>query len=254
MLQTLDRGLAIMKYLSMNNSASVSEIANVFHIPKSTASRILSTLAHHSIVSQNETDRRYRLGIGAMLFASQLFNEYWFLEAYRPLMRQVMDATGAMVHLAAWNGDKAYTVDLVRRKEHAALRSIVMPGISAAMCSTAVGKVFLAYVPEEKQRALLEQMENESITARTLPQADCLRNELVMIRAKGYALEIEETQTKVYSMAVPVFDQQAGIRFALAITSGRNIAASQERIDYYLYIMRQCADKMRKIINGATGL
>lgn len=254
MLQTLDRGLAIMKYLSMNNSASVSEIANVFNIPKSTASRILSTLAYHGVACQNETDRRYRLGIGAMLFASQMFNENRLLEAYRPLMRQVMDATGEMVHLAAWNGGEVYTVDLVRRREHAAMRGVAMPGMPASMYTTAAGKVLLAHADEARQQALLEQMESMQHAARTSPRADRLRDELALIREQGFALELEENQAKVYSMAVPVFDQQSGVRFALAITSGRNIAASQDKADYYLHVLRQCADKMRRKIDSDTGL
>ena len=249
MLQTLDRGLAIMKYLTMSNSASVSEIANVFNIPKSSASRILSTLAYHGMVCQNEMDRRYRLGVGAMMFASQMLNENRLLEAYRPLMRQVMDATGDMVHLAAWNGGEAYTVDLVRRREHAAMRTIAMPGAPVSLYSTAAGKVLLAYAPGEKQQEQLEKME----TAQHAVPAESLRAGLALVREQGFALETEENQAKVCSVAVPVFDQQSGVRFALAVTSSRNIAASRDKVDYYLHVLRQCADKMRRKINSDAG-
>ena len=254
MLQTLDRGLAILKYLATNNSASVSEIASVFKIPMSTASRIVSTLVYHDMACQRGSDKRYRLGVGVMMFGSQMLNENRLLEEYRPLMRQVMETTGEMVHLAGWCGTQVYTMDLLRSKEHAGVKNIAMPGMAVPLHSSAAGKLMLAYLPDDVREEKLGTMEYPTYTDNTVIGPDSLRAELQSIRESGYAVEREETQRRVYSAAIPVFDQQGRIRYALALTSGRNILASQDKIDYYLRVMEQCAEKMKKKINSGSVL
>lgn len=254
MLQTLDRGLAIMKYLAINNSASVSEIANVFAIPKSTASRIVSTLAHHDMACQRDSDKRYKLGVGVMMFGSQMLNENRLLEEYRPLMRQVMEITGEMVHLAGWYGKRVYTLDSLRGKEHASMRNIAMPGMPVSMHSASVGKLMLAFAPDDIREEMLASIEYPSYTSNTITDPEVLRKELYNIREQGYAVEREEIHQRVFSVAIPVFDHHGQVRFALALTSGRNILTPQEKIDYYLRVMEQCADKMKRKINSGSSI
>lgn len=243
MLQTLDRGLTIMKYLAMNNSVSVSEIASTFNIPKSTASRIISTLAHHGFACQRGADKRYKLGIGMLMFGSQMLNDNRLLEEYRPLMRQVQEMTGEMIHLAVWYGSQVYTVELIRGKEHASMRNVAVPGMPVPLYDSAAGKLLLAFLPEEEQQVILEKMDGA--------QCDAIKEELRCIRAREYTVEQEETQPRVFSAAIPVYDPRGTVRFALALTSGRNFLQQQEKTEYYLQVMRQCADKMKKKINSS---
>lgn len=245
-MQSLDRGLAIMKYLSNRNSVSVSEIASTFNITKSTASRIMSTLANHDIASQNGVNKKYRLGIGTLMFSSQMLNENLVLETFRPVMRHLMEATGEMLHLCAWNGSQVYMLDQMRGKNHSGVRSAVLPGMAAPVYCSAAGKVLLAYRPEEEQRALLEQTDVVAYTDMTLTDREEILEELRTIREKGYALEREEMQGRVFSMAVPIFGSQEDIKYSLGLTSNKDFTQCQEKLEYYFSVLRMNAKKIQE--------
>ena len=62
-IQSLARGLKIMELLAASTDAvSVTELADELGIDKSSASRLVQTLANHGYAEQDAQSRRYRLG------------------------------------------------------------------------------------------------------------------------------------------------------------------------------------------------
>jgi DNA-binding IclR family transcriptional regulator len=84
--------------------------------------------------------------------------------------------------------------------------------------STGVGKVLLAYQPEGVLAPYLAAPDLPRYTAQTITSSTRLRQELFRIRARGYAIDNEEQEVGVYSLAVPVRDSYGRVIAALGIS------------------------------------
>jgi DNA-binding IclR family transcriptional regulator len=104
-------------------------------------------------------------------------------------------------------------------------------GSRLPMHATGVGKVLLAYAPEETRVAVFEHLTR--ITPYTITQPGRLREQLRRVHADGYATTSEEMSLGACSVAVPVSDRTgevvAAIGFVVANLRqrGRLLAALQ---------------------------
>jgi DNA-binding IclR family transcriptional regulator len=89
---------------------------------------------------------------------------------------------------------------------------------------TSTGKAMLAQLPEAELHQLLPDETLERITVRSIGSRAKLEAELSRIRAQGYAVNREESEEGVASVAVPIPTQAPGLRLAL------NAAAPQHRL------------------------
>ena len=83
---------------------------------------------------------------------------------------------------------------------------------------TGLGKVLLAYQPEGGSAPSLPSPDQPRCTAGTTPSPTSLRQELVRIRAYGYAIDNEEQEGGVYTLAVPVHQTSGRVIAALGIS------------------------------------
>ena len=60
-VQSIERAFAVLGTLA-NGPIGVTEVADRTDLPKSTAARLLASLAHEGVVEQIPGDTRYRLG------------------------------------------------------------------------------------------------------------------------------------------------------------------------------------------------
>jgi IclR family mhp operon transcriptional activator len=62
-IRALKRGLDALTVLNLRNGATVTEVAQEIHLPRTTVYRILETLCNAGFVVRDGTDDRYRLTI-----------------------------------------------------------------------------------------------------------------------------------------------------------------------------------------------
>jgi DNA-binding IclR family transcriptional regulator len=94
---------------------------------------------------------------------------------------------------------------------------------------TSTGKVLLAELAEPELRQLLPDERLQRITSRSIGSRAELEAELSRIRERGYAINREESEEGVASVAVPIPTRAPGLRLAL------NAAAPQNRLDSTQY-------------------
>jgi DNA-binding IclR family transcriptional regulator len=94
---------------------------------------------------------------------------------------------------------------------------------------TSTGKVMLAQLSQPELRQLLPDEQLERITSRSIGSRTELETELYRIRERGYAVNREESEEGVASVAVPIPARAPGLRLAL------NAAAPQNRLNSSRY-------------------
>jgi DNA-binding IclR family transcriptional regulator len=115
-------------------------------------------------------------------------------------LHDLYGTTLATVHLAVRDGLEVLYVE--RLAGHVSVPVVSRVGSRLPMHATGVGKVLLAYAPEEVRLEVLQNLTR--VTAYTVTQPARLLEQLRRVRAEGYATTGEEMSLGACSVAVPV--------------------------------------------------
>ena len=212
-MKTLRNAVQALEILARSESDTpVSEIAAALGLPKSSASRLMSSLRDGGLVLQDPRTRRYRAGPLA-----------WELGArYRPPGSEMSLFTESMAHLSETTGFTAWLAVLagidiiVLRHRHGTtpVQFTVRPGQRLPAHSTAIGKALLARLAERTLANLFAD-KRRSYTDTTIGSQEELLRELQQIRETGIAYSKQETFTGVHAIGVclqgPASDTALGL-------------------------------------------
>jgi len=232
-IQALAKGLKILNLLEHARSGmGTTEIANQLSIDKSSASRLLHTLANYGFVEQDENSARYLLGPQLLTLGQRLLNRITLRDHARPYLHELVDKTGECAHLAIQAQRQALYIDQV--ESTAALRVESEIGTLSPLHCTALGKVMLAFaegrMPEELQ----------PFTHRTVTDRSTLQAQLTQTAARGYAIDDEEYNYGVRCVAATVYDHRGALVGAIGI-SGPAGRVTLERIDEFGSVVKETA-------------
>jgi IclR family transcriptional regulator, acetate operon repressor len=213
-VQSVSRALSILEELADEGDLGVTEVGRRLGVHKATASRLLSTLAEYGLVQRDATTDKYRLGIGLMHLAGSAQAGLDLVQQARPVLETLAERTRETVNLGVLDGDRVMHIDQI-----AGTRSIVSVswvGRRTPPHATANGKVLLAALPvAELERRLAAPL--EARTANTIVDPARLREQLVGVRARGYAQTIEELEEGLNAVAAPVRRSDGEVMAAVSV-------------------------------------
>jgi DNA-binding IclR family transcriptional regulator len=191
---------------------TLSEMGRRAGLPLATAHRLTAELAAWGALERRPSGeyvigrRLWDLGLLAPVQAD-------LRQAASPFLHDLYGATLATVHLAVRDGTEVLYVD--RLAGHVSVPVVSKIGSRLPMHATGVGKVLLAYAPEEVRAAALEKLTR--VTAYTITQPARLLDQLRRIRIEGFATTGEEMSLGACSVAVPVRGPDGEVIAALGI-------------------------------------
>lgn len=243
MVQALSRGLKILEILSENGMMTVSEMAKVLQVDKSTVSRLVETLRYHDMVQLNKSARKYQLGLRILNLGTSLQSSLNVIDIARPIIHDVSEELNQSVHLAAFNNTMAYVIDQTVRSSAYSLAANI--GMIEPMHASSVGKCILAYRREEKLTQMLEQYEFTKYTERTIINKEDLMQELALIRKQGFAVDDEEVADGVRCIAVPIFDIGKHVKYSLGISGSVDLMTAKKQ-RYYIERLNYAARRISR--------
>ncbi|WP_370617123.1 IclR family transcriptional regulator [Mumia sp. Pv 4-285] len=178
---------------------TLSELARRADLPVPTAHRLVGELATAGALSRRP-DGRYV--IGRLIWDIGLLApvEAGLRQVAEPFLHDIYAATLATVHLAVRDGDEVLYLERMRGRTSVPVVSSI--GSTLPMHATGVGKVLLAYAPDDVRRRVLASLTR--VTPYTVTQPGILEDQLVRVRRDGYATTYEEMSLGACSAAVPV--------------------------------------------------
>jgi DNA-binding IclR family transcriptional regulator len=204
MLSTLDKGLRVLEALSRSatGSESLTTLSRAVGLHRTTVFRILGTLrARGYVIREIDTDR-YRLGVHVLTLAGAVLDDLDIRQVARPALEVLRRESRELVFLSVMESGEVVTVERLDSDQPLSLRAQL--GSRRPAHCTAAGKAFLAVLPEAEREAILQQPLT-SFTAHTVTAADLVRQQLVEVRARGFAWDDEEYFEGVRCVAAPVF-------------------------------------------------
>lgn len=244
MIQALDRGLRILEILSENDDLSITELAEMLEVNKSTVSRMIETLKEHDMVQMNKTTKKYRLGLRVLYLGKYLEKNLNIIDIARPIIKDVAEEIAQSVHLCAFNNTMAYVIDqVVRGKNNYSMSATV--GMIEPMHASSVGKCIMAYRREELLQKMLENYEFLKYTDKTIQDKEEFLKELARIKKQGYAIDNEEVAVGVRCVAVPIFSFGNHVRYSIGV-SGPIPLMTESNMRLYIEKLGRAARKISR--------
>jgi len=245
MLASVSRTMAILQFLaSQEAGSSLTDIVQATGIEKSMVSRILGTLQHDKYVVRTSSNEHI-VGLKFVSMAIQQLELSGLLSLCQPILQKIADESGELVQLAMADGDNLYFVAKADGK--ARIRIQPKLGTRAPLHATAVGKIYLASLPEEDALKLALNAGLERFTENTITTVDRLRTELARVRRAGYALNHEENFSGSKGIAVPVFGRDGSIVSGAIVIVAPTFRMSNERAKSFLSLLKKQAESLRGI-------
>ena len=194
------RALALLgAFDKAHRRLSLSQLAGRADLPLPTAHRLVAELVDWGALSRDSAGRYV---IGRRLWDVGLLApvQTGIRQLASPYLHDLYGATFATVHLAVRDGTEVLYLD--RLAGNASVPVVSTIGSRLPMHATGVGKVLLAYAPNEIQSTVLTDLRR--VTPYTITQPGTLRRQLARVLRDGYATTVEEMSLGACSVAVPI--------------------------------------------------
>jgi DNA-binding IclR family transcriptional regulator len=199
-VQSIERAFAVLSALA-DGPIGVTDVADRAQLPKSTAARILASLAHEGAVEQVPGDTRYRLGSRIVSLAAGVLPARSLVAIGHPILVELASAAGEAAGLSVPDGASVHYIDQVDTTHQVQVRD--WTGTRVPMHAVSSGQVFLAHMMGAAVERYLAQPRVE-FTARTITDSAALRERLRQVQLDGFAWVREEFAEGLNSIAAPV--------------------------------------------------
>lgn len=227
-IQSVSHALDILESFTANeDELGVTELSKRLGLHKNNVFRLLATLEHRGYIEQNKLTENYRLGPRVMQIGAIFFEQRECRRHARPFIEGLVAATGETAVVAVLRGNKVITMDSVESDR--SVRAVSHVGAMLPAHCTAAGKAQLAVLPVSEIERLYPEENLEPLTEKSIKTRTVLLTEMKKIAEQEYALENEETELDVRSIAVPVRDFSGKVIGAVGIIAPAH-RLTQERL------------------------
>jgi DNA-binding IclR family transcriptional regulator len=183
----------------------IARLGRQLPYPRGTLYRIITALIAEGLVTENVETGTYQLGHRLIQLASKSWETSDLRSIARDHIEALRNATGETVHLAVPSGHGMVYIDKLESPRTVRMTSRI--GTRVEMHSTSVGKAYLAGLPEEDCRRIIEELDLKPRTRNTITDAGTLYTEIVKTRTRGYSYDNEENEPDIRCFGGAIFDR-----------------------------------------------
>ncbi len=218
LIQSVSRALDLLEAFTFKEGAlGVTELARKLKLHKNNVFRLLATLETRGYVEQDKETERYRLAAKVYEITAVYLHHLDIRRLARASLEALAQKCAETAYLAVLDRSSAVYVDMVESEQP--VRVAPRLGRRFPAASAAAGKALLASLPGDQRELLLGP-----------ETAPALLGALTRAAALGYAVDDEECEAGVRSVAAPLRDQAKGVLGAVEV-SGPAMRLSLERIE-----------------------
>jgi IclR family transcriptional regulator, acetate operon repressor len=208
-IESVQRALQLLRLFvdeDLRSGLGVTEAGKILGVGKSTASRLLATMAAARIVVLDEETRRYFVGPLAFELGNR-FEGANLARALQPVIRDLADRAQCTAQLGTLQGFQMLYLAVAQGSSR--LRVVASPGDLRYVHASAMGKALLAALSDARQGELISSMVDADGTLpasgpNTIRDPRKLRETLAEIRARGYSTSDEEAERGIAAIGVAV--------------------------------------------------
>lgn len=198
MSNTVGRALKLLSLISeADRPLGLLQLAELGGLDKTTAARLLATLAEHRFVSRS-AEKKYKLGIGLFSLSTNFIRRHDLRQIIQPNLRRIRDATRETVSFHLLVEDARVCLDGIESPED--VRRGVPHGEVHPLHEGPTGKVILAAMLPRQQADVMAKL---GLQSKDL--AD-LQRQLTVGSSQGYIASSDDRALGFSGLSAPVFN------------------------------------------------
>jgi DNA-binding IclR family transcriptional regulator/sugar lactone lactonase YvrE len=226
--QALSKGLSLLTLIAdAPHPLPFGELGRYSGLPKSTLHRILQTLIEYRLVRMDEASQTYRLGTRLFEMAHQVWSDFDLRSAAEPELLRLRELAQETTRLGILEGRDILIID--QRDHVQAMRLANGVGSRLPAVATSIGKAMMSHRPPEELQRYLTGGPLTALTPHSILDLAELQREMDLIKARGYAVSVEESALGVSGVAAPILDHRGEAIGAVSI-SGPSFRLPLERL------------------------
>jgi IclR family KDG regulon transcriptional repressor len=192
---------------------------------------------------KSESNQKYRLGPKILGLAAILLSKTDLRAIALPYMDELKRKTGETVNLFILEGDCRICIERVESPQ--GIRMVSNIGEPIPLPAGAVGKLFLAYLPEKKRKELMQRVHLTQVTPKTITCKKELEKEVQKIREQGFAKSFQERVPLAASLSAPIRNYTGEVIAALSL-GGPVMRFTPQRVREYVISVKETAHKISR--------
>jgi DNA-binding IclR family transcriptional regulator len=249
-IYSVERALKVLEYIaSKKNGVRVRDVAEFLQITSPAAFKHLETLVECGYVFKDPYTHRYFPSYKLVELGSIVLRNIEVREIAHPLLIELMERTNMTVHFALKDGFEGVYVDKVESAR--TIPTVSRIGMKMRLYSTSFGKAILAFLSEDELEQYLKNVPLNRCTPNTITDPERLKQELLLVRERGYAIDNEENEYGVKCVGAPVFDYTNKVIGAVSVTAASGLL-NEETIPKIAQEVISTAREISKKLGGIT--
>lgn len=246
-MASLARGLDVIQaFTPQRRMMSISQISQKTDIPRAAVRRCLYTLGKLGFVyaqdGKNFELRPRILALGHAYLASTPL-----ARAAQPVLKHLSEMLNESCSIATLDGDD---ILYIARASSSRIMTIDLDiGSRLPAWATSMGRVLLSHLPEENLNDLLGRVTMIRYTSQTVDSVSALREELKKVQQQGYALNDQELEMGLRSIAVPLSNTRGQVLAALNVGVHAGQVSADELLSRVLPELQKAAQELSLLLD-----
>ena len=212
------RALGILEALvepsATGHALSLVELARATGLNKATLLRLSEPLQEAGLVGR-DGQGHFGLGVGALRLGEAYLAGVDLRAAARPILEELVAESGETAHLVVF--DEPYVVYVDKVDSPSTVRMHSRVGGRMPLYCTAAGKAMLAWLPAEIVDRVLA-LPTPARTEHTLASAAAVREDLAVIRERGWSMDDVENEPDIRCVGAAIFDRSGAVVAACSLS------------------------------------
>ncbi|MBS7565946.1 IclR family transcriptional regulator [Mucilaginibacter sp. Bleaf8] len=234
----IEKSMEVLELLANHpKGLTLQEMVTLLGYPKSSVYKIANTLYSLNYLGKELDSLKYYLSRKLLKLGISAVSGYDIIERSQEHMKRLRDQIGESIMIGTLLDQEALLLNQIQGSIDFVFT--LKQGMRFSLHSTAPGKVLLAFLHPEAQKAKLNTLQLDAINEYTITDKELLRQELDRILAQGYAADVNETVKGVHCVAAPIFDESNQV-IACVWTSGPAGRLPEEQIPAIARLIMDC--------------
>jgi DNA-binding IclR family transcriptional regulator len=206
----------ILKTLAAHGGVlPLKHVAAATGMPRAKAHRYLASLRAAGLVAQDGETGHYRIGPAAISIGLVGLGRMSAVRQLQEALPRLRDKVNETVTAAIWS-ERGPTVIAMEESDHLVTMNVRI-GTVLPVLTTAIGRIFLAYLPHAATQRLVAAERLAGAQRAALPSDNALAANLADIRAKRISEAKGALLPGVDALAAPVFDYRGSVAAVICV-------------------------------------
>lgn len=227
-IYSVDKAIDILNALTSEKEwLSINEIVNITKFSKPTVYRLLYTMERRGLVRYDAVLSKYKLGYKLLEYGDALLASQDILLESEELLVDLYNNVNQTVLLGAVEGDSLVYIFKRSAKNEGLVYTSTL-GKKRDLFYGALGRVVLAFLPDEQVKEMLDTHPLPQWTERSITDKEEMLQELKRVKENKICIEVDQTANGVTGIASPIFGVQGNIIAVLGVLGPSAQLAEQE--------------------------